>query len=103
MKHASIPSAQLQAWAQLNDATLYGVKISSNIISEDGIHKGGGLQSTTTHPSEDVLLSIPQDLILSKESVLQCAKTDRHLRQLLEAMEDFIQVGTVKVSPSCLY
>lgn len=103
MRHASIPIEGLQPWAQLNDVPLHGIQISSNIIADDGASKGGGLLSTTNHSSEDVLLSISQDLILSKESVLQCAKTDRHLRQLLEAMEDFIQVGLTKVSFSLLY
>ena len=103
MKYVSIPIEKLQLWTQLNDVTLHGVKVSSNVVSEDGTSKGGGLLSTTTHTSEDVLLSIPQDLILSKESVLQCSKTDGHLRQLVEVMEDFIQVGLIKVSLSLLY
>jgi len=103
MKHASIPAEKLQPWCQLNDLTLHGVRIRSNIVSEDGINKGGGLMSDTTHRSEDVLLSIPQDLILSTEAVLQCAKVDKHLRQLVETMEDWVQVGTIKVSLSCLY
>ncbi len=98
MKHSSISVENLQSWAQLNDVTLHGVEISSNIVSDDGISKGGGLLSTTAKASGEVLLSISQDLILSRESVLQCAKADRHLRQLVEAMEDFIQVGTIEVS-----
>lgn len=103
MKHASIPIKKLEPWCQLNGLTLHGVRISSNIVSEDGISKGGGLLSAVTHESEDVLLSIPQDLILNREAVLQCAKVDKHLRQLVETMEDWVQVGTIKVSLSCLY
>lgn len=99
MKYTSIPVEALQPWAQLNDVHLHGLKISSNIVSEAGISKGGGLVSTISHPSEPVLLSIPQELILSKEAVLQCAKTDKHLRILVESLEDFVQVGSDQVSP----
>lgn len=94
MRYATIALDQLTPWSQLNDVKLYGTKISANIITEEGVSKGGGLVSTSTHESEDVLLSIPSDLILSKESLLQCAKTDVHLRQLVEVLEDFIEVGT---------
>lgn len=97
MKHASIAAEQLHPWAQLNDVQLNGVKITSSIISPGGVTKGGGLISTTRHASGDVLLSINQELILSREAVLQCAKTDKHLRQLLDVLEDFIQVGQLKV------
>lgn len=98
MKYASIPPEALQSWAQLNDVHLHGLRISSNIVSDDGVSKGGGLVSTTSHPPEPVLLSIPRDLILSREAVVQCAKTDKDLRVLMEALEDFIQVGYEQVS-----
>lgn len=96
MKYSTISTDQLQPWATLNDAELRGVKISSAIITEDGVNKGGGLLSTIAHESQDVLLSISRDLILSKEAVSQCAKTDKHLRDLTEALSDFIQVGQIK-------
>lgn len=96
MKYASIPNSQLQPWAVLNDVELHGVKISPAIITEDGINKGGGLVSTTTHESEEVLLSISKDLVLSTEAVLQCAKTDQHLRELVEALSNFVQVCSIK-------
>ncbi|KAK5086584.1 hypothetical protein LTR05_003752 [Lithohypha guttulata] len=92
MRYATIALDQLTPWSQLNDVKLYGTKISANIVTEEGVSKGGGLVSTSTHESEDVLLSIPSDLILSKESLLQCAKTDVHLRQLVEVLEDFIEM-----------
>lgn len=94
MRYSTISTNQLQPWAVLNDVELRGVKISSAIITEDGVNKGGGLLSTTAHESEDVLLSISKDLILCNEAVLQCAKADKHLRELTEALSDFIQVGS---------
>ena len=93
MKYATINSDELQLWAQLNDVRFNGVKTSSNVTSDGSISKGGGLLSTDCHESEDELLSISRDLILSKETVLQCAKTDQHLKQLVDALGDFVQVG----------
>lgn len=93
MKYSTISTDQLQPWAILNDVELCGVKISPAIFTEDGVNKGGGLLSTTAHESQDVLLSISRDLTLSKETVSQCAKTDKHLRDLTEALSEFIQVG----------
>lgn len=99
MKYASVPTDQLQPWAVLNDVELRGVKISPAIITDDGVDKGGGLLSTTEHESEDILLSIPKDLILCKENVLQSAKTDKHLREVTEVLSDFIQVGPIIGEP----
>lgn len=96
MKHASIAASQLQTWAALNDVELRGIEISTAIITEDGINKGGGILSTASHDAEDTVLSVPRDLVLSKEAVLQCAKTDQHLRDLVETLSDFIQVGPFK-------
>jgi len=95
MRYSTLPTGQLQPWAVLNDVDIRGVTISSAITTKDGVNKGGGLLSTTTHESEDVLLSISEDLTLCKEAVLQCAKTDKHLRELTEALSNFIQVGSI--------
>lgn len=96
MKYASISATNLQTWAPLNDVELHGIAISDAIITETGADKGGGLLSTATHESEDVLLSVPRDLVVSQEAVLQCAKADHHLRDLFEALSDFVQVGPAR-------
>ena len=93
MKYATLSTLQLQAWSQLNDVRFHDCGITASIITDDGINKGGGLLANGRHEPTDLLLSIPQDLILSKEAVMQSAKTDFHLRELVEALEDYIQVG----------
>lgn len=93
MLHEQLPIEQLTPWAVLNDIELNGVEICSNILTVEGVSKGGGLLATADHKSAGILLSIPADLALSRETVLQYAKTDKHLRELVEAMSDFIQVG----------
>lgn len=93
MLHEQLPVEQLTPWAILNDIQLNGVEICPNVLTLDGVSKGGGLLATSNHGSADILLSIPAELALSRESVLQSAKTDRHLRELTDVMSDFIQVG----------
>lgn len=94
MHYANASVTQLEPWAKLNDSKLHGIKIEPNIVV-DGIDKGGGLVATSDHSSEDVLLDVAGDLILTRERVLLEAKADRHLRELLDALQDFIQVGHI--------
>lgn len=92
MKQHTLPLEQLQTWAHLNNCKLNGIKVEPHIITNDGIDKGGGLIATTDHASGSVLLSVDFSVILCKEQVWQCAKTDRHLSQILDALGDFVQV-----------
>lgn len=92
MRYASVSVAQLESWSKLNDSKLLSVKIEPNIIV-DGVDRGGGLVATSPHGSEDVLVDVANDLILTRERALLEAKTDKHLRELLDALSDFIQVG----------
>lgn len=93
MLYEQLPIEQLTPWALLNDIQIVGVEICPNIVNQDGVSKGGGILATSNHESADILLSIPAELVLSKESVLQSAKTDKDLRELIDAMSDFVQVG----------
>lgn len=98
MKHNVLPLDQLQSWGIFNNVEFKGVKISPNIVSEDGTSKGGGIISTAKHAPGEALLVIPSDLILCKEQILQATKSDKHFRQLIEAVDDFIEVGSFEVS-----
>ena len=93
MLHEQLPIEQLTPWARLNDIDLNGVEICPNVLTLDGLSKGGGLLAISNHGSADILLSIPAELALSRETVLQSAKTDKDLRELTDAMSEFIQVG----------
>jgi hypothetical protein len=39
---------------------------------------------------------VPADLVLSKETVHLCAKADLHLKEILDAVGDFAEVGSFK-------
>lgn len=95
MKHCCASLDRLSSWAHLNSVQLHGSNISSHIIDEDGNDRGGGLIATTRLESGKVILNVPSDLVLSKEQVEQHAKTNKHLKEVLEAVGPaFSQVGS---------
>jgi hypothetical protein len=86
-----LPITSLPQWADLNGATFHSVKPSP--ISG----RGSGLIATCDLDGDDEeqvpLLTVPRELVLSKEAVELLAKSDRDLRALLEALGDFVQVS----------
>jgi hypothetical protein len=95
MKYSSLPTAHLANWAVLNNVELHEVKIEADIV-EDGNSKGGGVLATAAHNEADVLITVPRDIVISKEQITDCSRTDARLRELLDALEDsvLIQVGS---------
>jgi hypothetical protein len=95
MKYSSLPTSQLTSWALLNNVELHGVKIEADIVA-DGSSKGGGVLATAAHNEADPLITVPRDIIVSKEQIADCSRTDARLRELLEALGDspLIQVGS---------
>lgn len=96
MRRRCLPIEQLEAWAQLNGVVFNNVRVE-RVGAPNGQHKGSGVFATedleTTHGQEGVLLSVPQDLVLSKDLVHDYAKSDVHLRDVLEATGEFGRVG----------
>lgn len=95
MKYTSLPVQDLQSWAFLNNVQLHGVTIKSHIVDQDGNERGGGIVATTDHGPSDVLMTIPNDLILNRAAVENAARSDKYLREVLSAFEEpFLEVGT---------
>ena len=99
MQYASLSVSQLSSWALLNNVELHGVRVESDIINADGSSKGGGLIATAEHGEGEPLLIVPQDIVLSKEQITECARTDAKLVELLATFADsnFINVGFVVI------
>jgi len=88
MHRDTFPIDNLAAWARLNNVELNGVKASS--LPRD---RGSGLVAKTDVASSGALLmTIPQELILSLENVWIYAKSDKDLLHVLEAVGDFSRV-----------
>jgi hypothetical protein len=82
--------SSLRAWAQINGASFDGItfdifKNRGNGVLADRDLKGG---------VEGPLMVIPRDLILSRERVELQAKSDRWLREVLDALGELGRVCT---------
>ena len=83
----TLPIEELSAWMQLNNVKLNGAKLTA--IPE----LGSGLVATSELSQRDhILMTVPQDLVLSLGNVWVYAKADHHLLQILEAVGDFSRV-----------
>jgi hypothetical protein len=81
----------LPTWASFNSVDFNGIKIGtlpgfedrgSTIIADRGLASG----------DEGPLLTVPRELILSRDNIDLVAKSDQHLREVLQALEDFGRV-----------
>ena len=96
MRRHYLPIEQLRAWATLNDVKFNGTHVE-RITNPDGQHEGAGLFAArdfeASHDFETILLSVPHELVLSVDLVHGYAKSDGHLRDVLEAVGEFGRVG----------
>ncbi|KAL1960455.1 hypothetical protein VTO42DRAFT_7754 [Malbranchea cinnamomea] len=94
MKRQFLPIEALRAWAKLNGITFHDVEIKQ-LRTDDGIDKGSAVVTTCVKvamedsPDPEVLMVVPRDLVLSLDLVHTCAKSDRYLKEVLEAVGDF--------------
>lgn len=111
MKRQYLPVETLSAWGKLNGVIFNGVEVK-RIYAGDGSDKGSGVVVTSErlildgegtgdaecddarHPG--VLMSVPHDLVLSLELVETCAKSDRYLKEVLDATGEY---GRVNLPP----
>jgi hypothetical protein len=93
MRYESLALEQLPTWAKFNGVKLDDTKISSKITGNDGSEKGGGLLAQHDLSASNPLLTVPADLILSREGIEQYAKSDLRFRELLDATKALTHVG----------
>jgi hypothetical protein len=95
MRRHCLPIERLRAWATLNGVKFDGTRVE-RITNLDGQHEGAGLFAArdfgTSQDSETFLLSVPHELVLSVDLVHDYAKSDGHLRDVLEAVGEFGRV-----------
>ena len=79
-------------------AVLNGVDFHDNAVAIKSLlpkERNTGVVANRTLPGESdnaVLMSIPQDLVLSMENVWVYAKADKELREVLEGLGDYARV-----------
>ena len=89
MHQEALPVSYLGTWAKLNGIEFNGIQASPL----SGM-KGSGLLATTNCLKYNApLIIIPKELVLSQETVWLYAKSDRQLKQVLEAVGDYSKVN----------
>ena len=87
MRRSLLPIQLLPAWIALNGIQLNGVEI------RDLGSKGRGLVATKKAKEEGIcFVNVPSSMVLSKDTIWEYAKSDKHLREVLEASGDFAKV-----------
>ena len=62
-------------------------------------NRGSGLVTTVERSADNpLLMTVPSEVVLSLENVWIYAKSDRYLRQVLEATGDYSRVSSPKAS-----
>ncbi len=88
MHRETLPIETLPAWAKLNHVGFNGVEV----VSLPGT-RGSGLVVTTPRNTENcMLVKVPKDLVLSLENVWIFAKSDKHLKEVLESVSEYAMV-----------
>ena len=87
MRRGNLSVEKLSAWIQLNNISLNGIQIKT--LSDLG---SGIVATRELSKDNDVLMIVPQELVLSLENVWVYAKADQHLSQVLEAVGDYSRV-----------
>lgn len=98
-----LPSFALESWSIMNNVQFDGVAVETIPGAEA---KGLALLSKSEKlVSERPLITIPRDLVLSREAVQLHAKADLHLREILEAVPDLSLVSSFLIERvlQCLY
>ncbi|KAJ5744810.1 hypothetical protein N7533_009680 [Penicillium manginii] len=95
MRREYLPLQSLSAWARLNGIITNGVAFQNMSSTESDTDKGNAIVATeeiSSHESDSlpqVLLQVPQDLVLSLETVQDYSKSDQDFREVLEACGGF--------------
>lgn len=95
MKREYYPTDSLPAWLRLNGVAANGVAFQKLGSAVNGADKGTAIVATEARTSKEsdtepeILLQVPSELVLSLETVHGYAKSDQHLREVLEAVGGF--------------
>jgi len=82
----------IQPWLTFNGVKLHNAELRCIKDKGIGICASSDISSSGSHDQQNILLSIPQDLILSRERVQEHAKVDQDFRKVLERLGEFAEV-----------
>lgn len=85
-----MPPSALRAWAHLNDVQSNGLTFGHLSFHQKGL---GITANVDLNEDEAILMKVPPSLVLSLENVWICAKSDPHLKEVLDAVGDYAQTA----------
>ena len=88
----TLPPEAFNPWAQLNGVKFHDVKPGR--IAGRGSALIASKAVTNSAEGAECLLTVPRDLILGQEQILEQARVDRDFREMLESVGDFGRVGS---------
>ena len=88
----TLPPEVFNPWAQLNGVKFHDVKPGR--IAGRGSALIASKAVTNSAEGAECLLTVPRDLILGQEQILEQARVDRDFREMLESVGDFGRVGS---------
>lgn len=90
----SQPVHNLKEWASLTQTSFRGIEVGPLDAVEE---KGSGIKVIASElaAEQNPLMIVPAELILSKGNIELHAKSDKHLRDVLDAVGAFGKVGLV--------
>lgn len=94
MRSEKLPISTLPVWAELNNVTSSSIQVAP-IVDGKGL---GLISSAEILKGNEVLVTVPQDLVLSLERVWVLAKSDTHLREVLESVGEYSRVACPSAS-----
>lgn len=81
--------SRLSALARLNGVELNNIRVAETATDQEGFGIVADADLTSENEQNStVLLRIPEELILSHQSVLEYARIDQHFKTLLELLAD---------------
>lgn len=87
----SLPPEAFKPWAHLNGVRFH--EVTPGRMAGRGSALLASKAVKNSSEGAECLLTVPKDLILSQEQVMEQAKVDRDFRELLESLGDFGRVG----------
>jgi len=97
----TLPSEAFRLWSGLNGVAFHEVK--PGVIPGRGSALLASKPVTNSAEGAECLLTVPRDMVLGYERVLEHAKVDKDFREVLESLGDFGRVGLLSISPSPFY
>lgn len=88
-----LPAEALMPWATFNDVDFRGVVPGTAVGRGGALLAKEDLHGSTDVYTADALMTIPRHLVLSLERVLEHAKVDKDLREVLDGLGEFGRVG----------